>query len=88
MAKKSKMVSFRISAEEFARLRESCPAFGARNVSELARFAVHRVTKTAALGEVTLDADMRSLRERVEVFFTELDRLLARVDQQSNGDSR
>jgi hypothetical protein len=40
---KSKMISLRLSAEEYQALRALYPSYGARNVSDFARLAMKRV---------------------------------------------
>jgi hypothetical protein len=42
-SKRNKMVSIRLSDEEFSRLLEVCAAKGARSLSDLARDAMHRL---------------------------------------------
>lgn len=41
--RRKKMISLRLSDEEYEGLRTHYRAYGARNISELARLAVHRV---------------------------------------------
>ena len=41
--RREKMVSIRLSDDEFRRLRELCTATGARSLSDLARDAMHRL---------------------------------------------
>ena len=42
-SRRSKMVSIRLSHEEFRKLRELCVETGARSLSDLARDAMHRL---------------------------------------------
>ena len=42
--KRSRMVSIRLSDEEFKKLHDVCVSTGARSISDLAREAMHRLT--------------------------------------------
>jgi predicted DNA-binding protein len=75
MNQKSKMVSFRLSAEDYQRLREACVAAGIQNVSELARSAMNRIIEDKDSNHFTLDSQVRELREKVRHITLELDRL-------------
>ena len=67
---KSKMVSFRLSSEDYARYRVACTAVGARNISELARVAIQRLTTNP-----DYNAQICDFRTKLEAMTTELDRL-------------
>ena len=56
MTPKNKLVSFRISHDEYLRLREACTSVGARNISELARAAMQRMVDAAIDPALDLDA--------------------------------
>ena len=72
---KSKMVSFRLSSEDYARYRVACAGVGARNISELARVAIQRLTANP-----DYNAQICDFRSRLEALSAELDRLTHLVD--------
>ena len=74
MTPKSKMVSFRLSPEEYSRYRSACPAVGARSISELARVAIERLTASPDVPPA-VDTQMRALNSKIQVLATELERL-------------
>jgi len=71
LSKRSKMVSIRLSDEEFRRLRELCMTSGARSLSDLARDAMHRLIAGDGTGEglpervAELDQRLSHLQEKV-----------------------
>ena len=56
---KSHLVSFRLTADEYYRLRDLCLSQGLGSVSEMARAALHTLMQNPS------DAAKRSLEERV-----------------------
>jgi Arc/MetJ-type ribon-helix-helix transcriptional regulator len=75
--RKDKMVSFRLSQEEYEQLQKACGERGVRNVSDLARSAMrtllgHETGRDALVGQV------EELRQRVTELSRELDRLSAK----------
>ena len=70
---KSKIVSFRLSQEEYGRYRSACPAVGARSLSELARVAIERLTGVS--NPPPVDPLVRALDAKVRVLAAELERL-------------
>lgn len=75
-SKRRKMVSIRLSDDEFRRMRELCMATGARSLSDLARDAMHRLMvgvgpANGAAGEgltervAELDQRLSHLQEKV-----------------------
>ena len=83
LSRRSKMVSIRLSDEEFRRLRELCLTTGARSVSDLAREAMRRLTADApdstetAGGELT--ARVEDLDQRVSYLQQQVSRLAMSV---------
>ncbi len=72
---RNRLVNFRLSEEEFERMKSACQKSGARSVSDFARGAVLRAMEEAELGatisgEVAplarLDQVVTTLEERVE----------------------
>jgi hypothetical protein len=66
LVKRSKMVSVRLSHDEFEELKEVCEALGARSISDLARTAMHRLMNSGHTAEVSgLEAQVNMLGEKV-----------------------
>jgi hypothetical protein len=66
---RNKLVNFRLSDEEFEKLRLLCPLHGARSISDFARSSVlERLDQTPrpALAAPPLDAKVDQLESRVE----------------------
>lgn len=76
--RKEKMVSFRVSTEEYRRLREACSKSGLSSISELARVAAQRF-----IGSVTdtipVEEHLLSICERVLALKCELNSLALRA---------
>lgn len=77
-----RMVSFRLSEEEYDGLRSLCLSEGARSVSELARSTVCRL-----LGS-TNGSPVLTLEKRVEELDQEIKRLSQLVDRTPRGAGR
>ena len=76
MNPKSKMVSFRLSVAEYTRLHDACQAIGVRNVSELARAAMHRIIDTRDGNEnPAIDVQVQGLRDKLDILNAEVDRI-------------
>lgn len=72
LTRRSKLISFRVSAEEHELLSKSCVASGARSVAEFARSAVLQKVHEAQPG--TLKGDLATLsRALAELDMTLLD---------------
>ena len=68
MNRMSKMVSFRLSDEEFDLFRDYCSATNVRSVSELTREAVHRYMENRdANTETDLRTKMLTLQSKIEL---------------------
>lgn len=69
---KSRMVSFRLSQQEYEQFRQICYTNGGRNVSELLRTAVGRLLaqKQAATGR-DLEERIATLESQVQTLMTE-----------------
>ena len=86
MNSKTKMISFRLSTEEYDRLRAACRTAGVTNVSELARAAMHQILDGNGNGNgngthpVLLD-QVRILRRKVDLISTEIDRITRLLEQ-------
>ena len=82
--RKTKTVSFRILEDEYENLKNLCQLQGARSVSEVARDALRRHCKEAALngGEPeTFQSRLEELDNRVRLLDREMGRLLEMVEK-------
>jgi hypothetical protein len=77
--KRSKMVSFRLSPEEYTRLREVCAVKGVRSISDLARVAM-TVIASEKVEIDPLSDQVRDIRRQVQSLSMELDRISEVVD--------
>lgn len=77
--RKSKMVSFRLSQEEYLRFRELCATQGVRSLSDLARTAMHRMVASESRAD-PLVLEVQDLRSQVRSLSQELDRLSQAVE--------
>ena len=81
---KTKMVSFRLSTDEYHLCRQACHARGARNISELARSALQFILVD---GRVTHEQQVRELRERVKILSADIDRYASQLTTQEESSS-
>jgi hypothetical protein len=65
LKRRSRMISFRLSEDEYASLRSVCESEGARSVSDLARDAVHRLISKGS--DTTYEHVLRTLEGRVDI---------------------
>jgi predicted DNA-binding protein len=72
--RKSKMVSFRLSLEEYQRFRALCASQGVRSLSDLARTAMQKLVATENDAD-PLSLEVQDLRIQVRSLSQELDRL-------------
>ena len=72
---KSKMISFRLSNEEFRLLQGACAKTGARSVSELARAAMQRIILDDGFSPDSTDAELRGLKLKFTALAAEVQRL-------------
>jgi len=72
--RRSKMVSFRLSLEEYARFQTICEARGIRSLSDLARTAVQNLGATKERID-PLWNEIGILRHQIRALSAELDRL-------------
>jgi hypothetical protein len=80
MTQKSRMISFRLSAEEYDRLRMACSLAGVENLSEFARAAMNRVIDSADIGEAATHTQLQILRQKLANLAVELDLLNNQID--------
>lgn len=74
LIRKTKMISFRLSPEEYLRLRETCELQGVRSLSDLARTAMQELI-ASGWQPVPLSDEVRDLRNRVRTLSLQLDQL-------------
>lgn len=79
--RRSKMVSFRLSGDEYQAYREACATVGVRSLSELARAAMQHLIASRPNG-ASLDDQVRELRHQVLQLSREVEHIARRVDQQ------
>ena len=72
--RKSKMISLRLSDAEYAVLKTQFRAYGARNVSDLARLALQQVTQSPVPQQGVLPR-LAELEERIQVLESEMSRI-------------
>jgi hypothetical protein len=77
---KSKMICFRVSDEEYEALQSLCLSYGTKNISELARHAVNRMTSDTRLG--VLETRLEALSRRFDL----LDRRMLNIAEQRGKD--
>src|SRR5882672_9088259 len=80
LKRRSRMVSFRLSEEEYEGLRHICMAVGARSLSDIARDAVQKLLGNGAEPKNDEEARLRLLYERMDALDHEVKRLAALVD--------
>jgi hypothetical protein len=73
--KKSKMISFRLSGEEYRMLQGACSKSGARSVSELARAAMQKIIIEDGFRPGSAETEIRELKIKFSVLAAEVDRL-------------
>jgi len=78
--RRSKMVSFRLSWDEYQAYREACATVGVRSLSELARAAMQQLVTSRPNG-TSLDDQVRELRNQVLQLSREVEHIARRVDQ-------
>ncbi len=75
LKRRSRMISFRVSEDEYAGLKDLCVNEGARSVSDLARDAVHRMIAHHTWPNNQLATVVQVLQDRIETLDKEVKRL-------------
>ena len=84
--RKSKMISFRLSPEEYQTLKDTCELQGVRSISDLARTAMQKLI-ASGWQPVPLSDEVRELRNRVRMLSLQLDQLSTAVHRgRGNGE--
>jgi len=76
--RKTKMISFRLSTEEFQALQDACTAQGVRSLSDLARDAMKRAI--AMKRQDAVSDEVGELKQQVRQLACDLDRLSKAVE--------
>src|SRR5580658_3926622 len=85
---KTRMVSFRLTADEYDRFRELCSTCGTRSVSELARAAINSLLKQPAqVPREALESRVTELEGRVNMLRLEFRKLRQGGGSQSMEDA-
>jgi|SRR5579859_2100136 len=81
LKRRNRMVSFRLSEEEYEDLKHICMTVGARSLSGIARDAVQRLLSNGTGPNSDSDSQLRILYEKMDALDQEVKRLAALVDQ-------
>ena len=76
--RKSKMISFRLSPEDYQTLKDTCEQQGIRSISDLARTAMQKLI-ASGWQPIPLSDEVRELRNRVRMLSLQLDQLSTAV---------
>jgi hypothetical protein len=83
LKRRSRLVSFRVSEDEYQKLYNVCLAVGARSVSDVARQAVGRLVGfNGEFGEDLLAQQMRNLDRVVDQLKSKVDQLSRELGEQ------
>lgn len=86
MKRRAKMVSIRLSDDEYRRIKEMTEAQGARSVSDVARSAMHLMLANFEGGaEATMEARMQEMDGRLTELGDEIQRLSRLVAANGKG---
>jgi hypothetical protein len=79
---RKRMLTLRLSYEEYETYRAACPAAGVRSLSELARVAMQQLVavRNGSPHGPPVDGELRELRQRVELLSSEVQRIREKVD--------
>lgn len=81
--RRSKMISFRLSPEEYETLQAACTEQHVRSISDMARMAMERIISPRSQADPLCD-EVRDLRDRVRLLAFDLDRLSRVVETAGN----
>jgi hypothetical protein len=79
--RKSRLVSFRVSEEEYESLRRTATVHGVRGISDIARFAVRKVLAVPVQDRDAWMNDDWTIEESVARLTQNLEQLTQRMDQ-------
>src|SRR5579863_2566126 len=81
LKRRSRMISFRLSEEEYEGLKNVCVALGARSLSDIARDAVHRLLDDGTAPKRNVETELQLLGEKMAALDQEVRRLAGLVGQ-------
>jgi len=81
LSRRSRLVTFRVSTNEYDNLRKSCLECGARSVAEFSRSAVLQTVKRLHVPDASLSGDLATLSKDLR----ELDLILADMRKRIRG---
>src|SRR5262245_29454260 len=84
LKRRSRMISFRVSEDEYAGLKNLCVNEGARSVSDMARDAVHRLITKHSYPNNQLESAVQVLQGRIDALDLEVKRLGKALNGQSS----
>ena len=87
LKRRSRMISFRVSEDEYAGLKNLCIDKGARSVSAMARDAVHRLVTNHSWPNNQLETVVQVLQGRIEALDIEVKRLGLALNGQTSARS-
>jgi hypothetical protein len=79
LLKKSRLVTFRVSVEEYDEFCKWCQISGARSISDFARAAVRQNVESLRVPATTLSGDLITLSRALSQLDAELDEVRARI---------
>lgn len=80
LKRKSRMISLRLSNEEYESLRSLYRVHGSRSVSEFARNAMQRVIGEARVPPVNIEGRLQELDEKMNLLDHEVSRLVRLIE--------
>jgi len=83
LKRRTRMISFRLSEEEYEGLKRICVRLGARSLSDIARDAVQQLLNNGAELKNDGSAQLRVLYERIDALDREVKRLAGLVDNRN-----
>ena len=83
LKRRSRMISFRVSEDEYIGLKNLCVNEGARSVSDIARDAVHRLITNQSWPNNQIETVVQVLQGRIEALDVEVKRLGMALNGQS-----
>ena len=81
LIRRSKMISFRLSPEEYRILHDACVAQGVPSISDLARSALRKVIAHEPSPSALSD-EVRALKAQIRIISLELERVSQRVENE------
>jgi hypothetical protein len=81
LKRRSRLVTFRVSNEEFDQLKRICVSSGSRSISDFARTAVLSQTRVATAPQALLTEDLATLTSQLADLDAELKRLRGRINR-------